>query len=101
MTLVGCGTVTVLLNGSMLKPRARRTQWGASAIHSVASVRDLAPASTLAAAAATIAISAKAGHGERVDRQTGEEPGQAHRVGQRLWRVGTGQLLQARRQRGR
>ena len=59
ISVVGCGTVTALLNGSTAKPRARRTQRGASAIHSAIAVKDLAPASTLAEAAATIATSGK------------------------------------------
>ncbi|MEU8679256.1 hypothetical protein [Streptomyces sp. NPDC048560] len=81
-------TVTALLNGSNAKPRARRTQRGASAIHSEIAVSDLAPARTLAAAVARI-------------RQAREEGGEAHRVGQRLRWQGTGQLLQARRHRRR
>ncbi|GAA2288157.1 hypothetical protein GCM10010415_69400 [Streptomyces atrovirens] len=83
--MVACGTVTALLNGSNAKSRARRAQRGASAIHSVIAVRDRAPARTLAAAAVTGI------------RQTREEPGQAHRIGQRLRRQGTDQLLQTRR----
>lgn len=71
MTVVGCGTVTVLLN-------------------SVTAVRDLASVGTPATAAPTIAIRETASTTASAGiRQDGEDPGQAHRVGQRLWRVGT------------
>lgn len=59
ITVVKCGTTAALLKGSTAKPRVRRSPRDASAIHSVIAVIDFAPASTLAAAAGTIATSGK------------------------------------------